>query len=566
MGTLPLLNRSVLGKMSAEYIVQALTTGMMRKEGAGLNAGEREAVAEYLTGKSVLKTDVIQNSQGRCSAAPPASFEGATWNGWGVDLQNSRFQQAADAGLTAEQVPKLKLKWAFGYPGRFAAYSQPVVKGGRVFVGGPLGQLYSLDAKTGCTYWAFQALGGVRGAVTVSPDGTVYFGDTRAYIYALNGVTGSLIWKRQVDDHPLARVTSSVKFYNGHLYFGVASREEWLSASLEYECCTFRGSVVSLNAKTGEPVWKTFMISNEPKPTRKNSMDTQLYGPAGAGVWGSPTIDEKRQVLYVGTGDDYSEPATDHSDSIVALNLQTGAIVWSRQITREDAFNGGCLQQDKSTCPQKPGPDFDFGASTILRTLPNGHRLLLAGQKSGVVFALDPENSGEIVWQTKVGGGGVLGGVQWGMASDSERLFAAISDIGLTSGPEGFEPNPKVGGGLHALAVADGRKLWNVLPLAEGCKTPRCSPAQSAAVTAIPGIVFSDSEDGHVRAYAAADGQIVWDYDTVQSFDTVNKIEGKGGTMDAGGPAVAKGMLFINSGYGFLYGEPGNVLLAFGVD
>jgi polyvinyl alcohol dehydrogenase (cytochrome) len=471
LGTLPLLNRFILKKMSAEYIVRALTTGIMRNQAASLNAGEREAIAEFLTGKSVIKFGTIQDGAGSCSPAASTSA-GVSWNGWGVDLQNTRFQPSADARLTAEQVQRLKLKWAFGYPGLFAAYSQPAVKVGRVFVGGPLGQVYALDARTGCTYWVFQALGGVRGAVTIGPGETAYFGDTRAYVYAVDSKSGNLIWKQQVDDHPLARVTSSVKLYDGRLYLGISSREEWLSASLEYECCTFRGSVVALDAKTGKILWKTHMISAPPKPIRKNSFETQLYGPSGAGVWGSPTIDEKLKVLYVGTGDNYTEPPTELSDSIVALNLQNGTVVWSRQITLGDAFNGGCLQEDKSSCPKKPGPDFDFGASTIFRTLPSGRRILIAGQKSGTVYALDPDNKGEILWQTKVGGGGVLGGVQWGMASDTDRVFAAVSDIGLNAGADGFEPNPKAGGGLHAVALADGKKLWDVLPHAEGCKTP----------------------------------------------------------------------------------------------
>jgi len=560
------MNRFVLGEMSAPYILRALTVGIMRNQASQLNAGEREAIAEYLTGKSTINPGKVETGEGRCSAKPSTSLQGSNWNGWGVDLENTRFQPTADAGLTVGQVLKLRLKWAFGFPGNFAAYSQPAVVGGRVFVGSPLGQVYALDAKTGCSYWTFQALGGVRGAVTIGPDGTAYFGDTRANVYAVNGSSGKLIWQRQVDDHPLARVTGSVKLYEGTLYFGASSREEWLSTSNTYECCTFRGSISALQAKTGKIIWKTYTIASPPKPTRKNDSGTQLYGPSGAGVWGSPTIDSVLKVLYVATGDNYTEPATENSDAILALDLKSGKVVWSKQITSGDAFNGGCLQSDKSTCPEKPGPDFDFGASIILRTLPNGHRLLVAGQKSGVLHGLDPDHQGEILWQTKVGGGGVLGGIQWGATADADAVFAGISDIGLISAGEGFLPDPKAGGGLHAVALASGKKLWDAVPSAEGCNTTRCSPAQSAAVTSIPGVVFSGSEDGHVRAYSSADGKILWDYNSLQKFETVNKITANGGTIDGGGPAVAGGMLFVNSGYGFLYGAPGNVLLAFGVE
>jgi len=562
-GTLPYINRTVMKKMSAEYIVRSLTAGMMRKEAANLNAGEREAIAEYLTSRSVVKAGPVEMGRGRCSAAPQASFSGPSWNGWGVDLENSRFQSSPDSALKSEQVSSLQLKWAFGYSGNFAAYSQPTVAGSRVFVGSPLGLVYALDAETGCTYWTFQALGGVRGAITIGPDGVAYFGDTRANVYAVNGLTGKVIWQKQVDDHPLARVTASVKLHEGRLYFGVASREEWLSSSSRYECCTFRGSVVALNAKTGKQIWKTYTIPEPSRRTRKSVSGTQLYGPSGAGVWGSPTLDTKRQVLYVGTGDNYSEPATSHSDSIMAFDLKTGEIVWSRQLTSGDVFNGNCLQLDRPSCPEEPGPDFDFGASPVLRTLAGGERILIAGQKSGVVHGLDPDKKGEILWQTRVGKGGLLGGIQWGMAADSTAVYAAISDIALVAGPEGYQPDPKIGGGLHAVDLRTGKKLWSALPPAEGCKTPRCSPAQSSAVTAIPGAVFSTAEDGHIRAYSTKDGAILWDYNTLRSFDTVNQIPAHGGTMDGAGPAVAGGMLFVNSGYGFFYGASGNVLLAF---
>ncbi len=566
LGTLPLMNHAVLKEMSAEYILRALKLGIMRKQASALNAGEPEAIAEYLTGQSAIQPGKIEAGQGRCSTASSKSVDRASWNGWGVDIENTRFQPATGAMLTALQVPHLKLKWAFGFPGNFAAYSQPSVVNGRVFVGGPLGQVYSLDARTGCTYWSFQALGGVRGAVTIGPDDTVYFGDTRANVYAVDGSSGKLIWRKQIDEHPLARVTSSLKLYEGTLYFGVSSREEWLSTSSTYECCTFRGSVNALNAKTGKLVWKTYTISSPPQPTIRNASGTQLYGPSGAGVWGSPTIDSQKKLLYVGTGDNYTAPATGNSDAILALNLKDGKLVWSKQITPGDAFNGGCLQPDKSTCPEKAGPDFDFGASTVLRTLADGRRILLAGQKSGILFSLDPDNQGAILWQAKLGTGGVLGGIQWGFTASPDAAFAGVSDIGLTTNANGFLPDPKAGGGLHAVALADGKKLWDALPAAEGCKTTRCSLAQSAAISSIPGVVFSGAEDGHIRAYASSDGKVLWDYDTLQRFDTVNMIPATGGTMDGGGPAVEGGMLFVNSGYGFLYGAPGNVLLAFGVE
>ena len=555
-------NRALLKNLTPDYIVRELANGTMHVQGARLDGAERAAVAEYITGKAVSRS--LDAGSGRCSGEPPASFSGAQWNGWGADLDNSRFQTAAAAGLTADQIPRLKLKWAFGYPDAYSAFAQPVVAGGRVFVGSALGMVYALDSASGCTYWSFDAGSGVRTAITIGPGNVAYFGDLRANAYALDAVTGKLLWKTTVEDHPLARITGSPSLYQGKLYVPVASRSEWLAADSHYECCTFRGSLVALDAKTGKQLWKTYTISDRPKPVRKAKNGTQLWGPSGAGVWGSPTIDTRRDLVYIATGDNYSEPDTPMSDAVVALALDTGKIAWSRQITSGDVFNGGCGQRDTTNCPEKAGPDFDFGSAVILRTLSNGKRLLIAGQKSGVLHALDPDKQGQIVWQQKLGNGSILGGIQWGPAADPETAYAAISDIGFVPGADGLQPDPKAGGGLYAVQLATGEKLWSALP--EPCHTPRCSPAQSAAITSIPGVVFSGSVDGHFRAYSSKDGKLIWDYDTVRDFETVNKIPARGGSLDGPGAAIAGGMLFVNSGYGYFFAMPGNVLLAFGLE
>jgi polyvinyl alcohol dehydrogenase (cytochrome) len=559
----PNQNHAVLGAMGSEHIVYALSSGSMRVQGARLSGAERGAIAEFLTGKAA---DMQKHAAaGLCSGPPPNSFSGPQWNGWGVDLENSRFQPADAAGLPAGQIPKLKLKWAFAFPGAIGAYSQPVVAGGRVFIGSPGGMVYSLDAKTGCTYWSFEAGSGVRSAITIDA-GMAYFGDLHSSVYALDAANGKLIWKTLVEEHPYSRVTGAPKLYEGRLYVPVASRDEWISMDPKFECCKFRGSVVALDAKTGKQIWKTYTIPQPAKPIGKSKTGTTLWGPSGVGVWGSPTIDAKRKVLYVGTGDAYSNPAPPTSDAILALDLANGKIVWTRQITEGDAFNGNCITAKPTTCPDKTGPDSDFGSSPILRTLPSGRRVLLAGQKSAVVHALDPDKNGQILWQTRVGAGGMLGGIQWGPAADAEVVYAALSDINLLPGPGGLVPDPKAGGGLFAIQIATGEKLWSVLPPPDDCKKEKCSPAQSAAVTVIPGAVFSGSIDGHLRAYSTKDGKILWDYDTAREYEAVNKAPARGGSLDGAGPAVAGGMVFANSGYGYFNAMPGNVLLAFGVE
>ncbi|HLG98365.1 MAG TPA: PQQ-binding-like beta-propeller repeat protein [Bryobacteraceae bacterium] len=557
-----LQNHVALKTMPPEYIVHALNDGAMRLQAAKLSRDERTAIVEYLTGKALNSSPALA---GKCASPPSKSFAGPAWNGWGADLENSRSQTAEAAGITSGEVPKLKLKWAFGFPGAYSAYSQPAIVGGRVFVGSVQGQVYSLDAATGCTYWTFDAGAGVRSAITISPDGMAYFGDVRGNVYALDANTGKLGWKTVADDYPTARITAAPKLYQGRLYVGVASRDEWFSTDPRFQCCKFRGSVLALDAQTGKQIWKTYTISEPARPISKKA-GTQLWGPSGVGVWTSPTIDTKRGVLYVGTGDSYSEPPTPLSDSILALDLTSGKIVWSKQLTENDVFNGNCIQPKPSTCPENVGPDSDFGSSPILRTLSSGRRVLIAGQKSGIVHALDPDEKGKTLWQTRVGKGGMLGGIQWGPAADRDTAYVALSDLGLIPAPEGVIPDPNTGGGLFAIQMATGEKLWSALPPEGGCHTPHCSPAQSAAVTVIPGVVFSGSLDGHLRAYSSKDGTILWDFDTARDFQTVNGVPAKGGALDGPGPAVAGGLVVVNSGYGFFNGMPGNVLLAFAVE
>ncbi len=563
-GGAPYLNHNVLKQATPDYIVYMLSAGTMHVQGSRLTPKQRADVAEFITGKKLGATPSLAHPANPCSSAPPYGFAGPAWNGWGASLDNARFQSAADAGLTADQVPQLKLKWAFGLRGGFTSYAQPTVAGGRVFVGGPLGGVYSLSASTGCTYWAFHANAGVRTAITIGPDNHAYFGDLRANVYALSAETGLPLWQTRLSTHPYARITGSPVLYKGTLYVPVSSREEWMAADPHYPCCTFRGFIAALDARTGKILWQTYTINESPRPTHKNKIGTQLLGPSGGGLWSTPTIDAERGLLYIGAGNNYSDPATPMSDAILAIDLQTGKIAWSRQITPDDTYNISCYRDDRANCPAKQGPDSDFGSSPILRTLPDGKRILVVAQKSGIIFGLDPDDNGKILWQTRIGPGGPLGGIEWGPAASADTAFAALSALTFTQGPKGLMPDPKVGGGMFALSLSDGHVLWKALPPPGGCTTPQCSPAQSEAVSAIPGVVFSGSDSGHLRAYSTADGRILWDFDAARDFKTVNGIPARGGAIDGGGPAIAGGMVFVDSGYGSIYGIPGNVLLAFG--
>lgn len=485
------------------------------------------------------------------------------WNGWGNDLMSSRFQDEKHAGLTAADVPRLALKWAFGFAGTGTASGQPAVAAGRVFVGSTNTQFYALDLKTGCTYWSVKAEAGVRTAPSLArlPVGgamrtLVMFGDVRAHVYALDADTGAQVWKVRVDEHAAARITGAPTYHDGRLYVPVSSIEELPGAGETYPCCTFRGSVVALDAATGVQIWKTYTIPEAPTVVGKNAAGIDLWKPAGAAVWSAPTIDVERGRLYVATGNAYTEPAAPTSDAVLALDLASGRILWVQQATPNDAFLVRC-KPGIGNCPQELGPDHDFGSSPILRVLPGGRRLLTLGQKSGVVYGLAPDEGGRMLWQMRAGKGGALGGVEWGSAADDRHVYVPVSDV--------LQP-PADAGGLFALDLLTGTPVWHTPAPPRTCTSgPGCSGAQSAAASVMPGVVFSGAIDGHLRAYSTADGRILWDFDTMRPFETVNGVKAQGGSIDAAGPVIAGGFVLTNSGYGQWLGKPGNVLLAFAV-
>lgn len=570
-GNLPRMpNRAALRELTPEHVETALSSFSMRRQGANLSPTERRAVAEFVTGRPSgsyrAPLEIIPRSA-YCSAAisqAAAPLAGASWNGWGTDVRNSRFQTAAAAGLTAADVPKLKLKWAFGVPGVSASGSQVSVVGSRVFVGTRNGIVYSLDAKTGCLVWAFEASAAVRSTplVVTQPAGdVVYFGDAHAQVYAVDARSGALKWKAKTEAHLDAIITGGVSYANGRVFVPVASMEESSGALLTYQCCTFRGSVLALDAASGKQIWKTYTIPEEPQPTTRSSRNVQLFGPSGAGVWGAPALDPARNRVYVATGDAYSQPAAPSTDAIMALAMDTGKIVWVRQTLAGDAWNTGCLGPDmagKDNCPAKAGPDHDFGSAPALATV-NGRRLVIAGQKSGELYAVNAD-SGEIVWKTRAGEGGVLGGIEWGFATDGASAFVALSNA--------FEKKPGEAGGVLSVNLADGKPRWTAPPSADTCAgRAGCNTGQPAAVSAMPGVIFSGALDGHLRAYDSSSGTVIWDVDTARAYDTtVNTVPAKGGGMNGPGATVAGGMVFVNSGYGSIGFMAGNAILAFSVD
>jgi polyvinyl alcohol dehydrogenase (cytochrome) len=566
-------NRRALSEMSAERILASMESGVMFNYARPLASNQRDAVAEYLSGKKLGsgKTEDEPKQSSFCTQAPghfDVAISSPRWNGWGLNPQNQRYQLQ---GFSAADLPRLKLKWAFGFPGDIRAYSQPTVVGRRLFIGSASGRVYSLDAKTGCVFWSFRAASFVRNAVIIAPSADGYIavvGDGRANVYALDAATGKLRWKIRVDDHPASSVTGGIQIHDNRVYVPVASGEERSALDSQYECCTFRGSVVALGLATGRQIWKAYTIPEKPRRTKVNRRGVQQYGPSGAAIWSSPTVDVKKNALYVATGNSYSDPAAPQSNAVVALSIDAGRMLWWKQLTPGDAYNLACgMLRDNTNCPEAQGQDYDFGSAAILVDLSEGRRALVAGQKSGWVHAIDPDHQGKILWQRRIARGGVFGGIQWGPAADANNVYAAISDVDdrrrvLPSGEYVRELNPLSGGGLFALDLATGRTKWQAQP--ERCDDRQpCSPAQSAAISIAGDVVFSGSISGHLRGYSAATGDVVWTYDTYRPFETVNGVKARGGAIDGPGPVIVDGMLYTNSGYGLYGGQSGNVLLAF---
>jgi polyvinyl alcohol dehydrogenase (cytochrome) len=563
---------SVLKTMTPAAIQKTLESGVMKTQAAPLSPDERLRIAS-LIGTAVTVERKREEIANPCAPGTGWS-DGSAWASWGGGLGNTRFQTAKDAGLRAEDVPRLKLKWAFAFPDTSTMRSQPAVYRGRVFAGGQDGSVYALDALTGCMHWATTVQSQVRSGITVGEAAgkpTVFFGDSAGYVYALDAASGKQLWKMRPDEHAASTVTATPVYHEGRLYVGAASREESLSVAPGYVCCTFRGSESAIDPANGKALWKTYMIADAPRVRPKTRLGSAAWGASGAGVWTSPALDPARDIMYVATGDNYSDPPTNMSDAVVALRMSSGAILWSKQFTAKDAWNSSCQLEGKVNCPDSDGPDFDFASSPILTSLPNGRRALLLGQKSAVIYAVDPDRRGQILWQARIGEGGTVGGIEWGSATDGRNVYVALSDVRFEvklkpgSNDRGYSLDPNKGGGLFAFRIDNGERMWQAPPPGCGERRP-CSPAQSAAVTAIPGVVWSGAADGHLRGYSTSDGRIVWDYDTAREYQTVNKEPGRGGAIDVAGPVVAGGMLFAVSGYPARGGLPGNVLLAFGTD
>lgn len=566
-------SETVFRKMAPSVIYNTLTRGVMAPMAKHLSEEERRQIAEYLTMGSLSKflppLQCKNDSHWFDYSQHPLISGGGMANHY-----NTRLIPGKIAGLSVSDIQKLKLKWSFAFPNTIRTRSQPAIAGGGLFIGGGDGTIYALDPESGCVHWTFKASSEVRTAITIdnwSEDNekgvdyipSIYFGDITANAYAVNAVTGELRWKIKLDDHPGARISGSVVKHNNRLYIPIsAGQDPTLS------CCTFRGSVSSLIADTGRVVWKSYVIPEEPVEQYKNAAGVPQYGPSGAGVWNTPTLDIKRRRLYVGTGENSSSPAV-NGGAIVAMDLNDGRIAWVMQASPGEAYNATCSKlyfDDDMNCPKeykgRIGLDF-AGGSPILLKGKNGSDVLIAGQKTGWVFGMDPDHNGKVLWRRSISRGDYNKGNWFGMAVDDSTVFVTVNDLyadplkGQYLGVEEL--------GVHALNGFTGEWLWSA-PVSRDCRKERCR-GYGSALTSIPGVVFAGSQDGYFRAFETTTGKLLWDFNTSRKFTTVNGNTGSGGTIGGSGPVIANGHVYLNSGYSYTdRDKTGNVLLVFAIE
>jgi len=591
-------SRPDLAKRPRADVVTALTSGIMVPMAKGLSPAEIQSVAAYLTpgqdapaagdATARRRTAPTAGVDQMCAVNPPIGAGPSDWSTIGRDPDATRYQP--HPGFAVADIPKLKVKWSMALAGG----GQVTVTGKWLFVTNRSGRFYALDADTGCVHWvATDAVSRTTPSVIrspVSPSGWLtVIGLANKTARAYDAQTGKELWRSDVlETHPAAGMSGAPIVAGDRVFVPMSSGEEGSAIQKTYACCSFRGSVTALDLKTGRTLWRTSMIDGPLHPTRKNELGVQMQGPAGAAIWSAPTADLKRGLVYVATGDSYTDAETKRDDAIVALDMKTGKIRWSTQVTQGDNYTMGCEAQFKSpNCPNPRGPDYDFGASPILFTLKGGRQIVLSGQKSGIAYGMDPD-TGKLIWKTPVGSGSALGGIEWGIGSDPKHLYVAMADTALLFGeapgvsgdlipPAG---TPKAKPGVYALNPATGRIEWSLPAPKAPCHYAGdrsgdytrggCVRAQSAPPSAMPGAVFEGGLDGWLRAYDPATGKVIWAFSTTdQTYDTANAVKNHpGGGIDGmgGGPVLANGMVYLMSGFNGASRTGGNgvnILLAF---
>lgn len=568
-----------MARLTSEEVYRVLWSGLMRELAIGLTDAERKAIASYVGGLGPDKPS--PKSGGICSSsnkrATGSHINTVNWSGWSPGPNNDR--HVRDVKLSSSQVAGLTLKWSFVFPDTApftSASTQPTIVDGRLYIGNMNGMVYALDANTGCTYWSFKAKTHIRSTIAVSGD-TLVFADYETNVYALDAQTGALRWSARADEQPSSRVNGNVSLHNGVVYVPIASNHEFtVSWREETACCSFQGVMVAFDVASGNRIWKTQLIDEPLRELGPNSKGVMRYGPSGVSVFSVPTIDVKRQLLYLTTGNQFTEPKIAEGDAVIALDLNSGEKRWTKSFVPEafeqgDIWHGGCEAAAvfggtvENHCPpvnpDREG-DREIGAPAVLKTLENGKDVLLVGTKDGVLYSIDPDREGAVLWQIRLSSykseKRFTWGIEHGIAVDDKYVYAPIADI-----------SPLEGTANSSMARVDletGKLLWQKKAAGDTCnnKPFGCLNTYMAAPTVAGSVLFIGSADGNLRALDTDNGRVIWTYDTAKEFSGVNGLKGSGGSIMRTSPTIVNGMLYQTSGYGFLaQAMPGNVLLAF---
>lgn len=575
-------SKDTLKGMSMQFLNYALTNGKMKVQGSAVSAEQRAQLVNYLIGNKVTSDEWTKGMMCDAARMPVDLTGGATIKNFGFDQNNTRALTAQQSGLTKAQLSNMQLAWSLGFPDAVMMRAQGAVVGKNIFVPiADLGVMYAFDVSDPakpCIQWTYKAPGDAplrsSPAFNVTADGTplLVFSGLDATVHAVDARTGKAVWTKAVGSYSFTTTTGTPTVLKDRVIVPVAQFEILFAANNKELCCTNHGYVLSLDPKTGEQQWR-YDTMPEATAQRDRGDGQQLFGPSGAPIWNSPVVDEKRNLVYFGTGESNSPPAHKNTNAIIAIDLKTGKEKWSFHATPKDIFNSGCGLNPKpellncTKAPETVYRDVDFGASVILATHSDGKQLLYAGQKSGSLWAFEPD-TGKVVWRTALGTGSALGGIHWGIAFDKDTVYAPVSTVGVAI-PGEWDGDPNIKPGIYAINAKTGKIKWQYnpepppgSPPPAGGRASRAS-AMSAAPAIIDGVLIAATLDGTLHALDASTGALLWKKPTAETYTTLNGVPGKGGSVDSASIYAANGLLMINSGYGMFGQAPGNVLLAF---
>jgi polyvinyl alcohol dehydrogenase (cytochrome) len=483
------------------------------------------------------------------------------------DGNNSRHLDAAQAGLTTADLSNLELAWAVAFPETSGMRAAPVIIGSTIFYSATdSGRVFAFDINSGCAKWVYESGTRLRSSLAydeVDGMGLLAFSDGNGMIHAVNAENGEQHWVESGQaSNNQGMLTGSPVIHEDKIIVPVSGSGVITAANPNFECCENHGAVVALDVRTGDKLWEYHTMPAAEYTGQVSSSGVKQRGPSGAPIWTTPTIDVARNQVVVTTGENTSHPTTNTSDAIIALDLETGEANWVFQALENDMWNFACSARGPNCIilDDTNSVDFDFGGPAILVET-DERELLIAGQKSGDLWALDPETGG-LVWNQRVGEGTALGGNHWGIATDSERAFMTIND------PGGMNGNSRPG--LYSYFVGTGEPSWfyEVQPECNDERSDRLRRCEglygfSATPLSVDGAVITGGLDGRLFVFNSDTGEILFQYDTVTDYETVNGVEGYGGSIDSHSIAAGSGMVFIGSGYGQFQQVAGNVLLAF---